>query len=134
MDSNSTVTIDDVYELLKCMNSDIKNIKENIDSHNKNIRNLEFEVNSLKEENKVLKAELSTFQKRVRENNLLFFGIEENPSVDAASLISDFVTKTLGVPLSITEINDAFRLGSEIEGKTRPILLKLISQIKKGRL
>lgn len=134
MDSSSTVTNDDIYELLKCMNSDIKNIKENIDSHNKNIKNLETEVNNLKGENQALKTELLTYQKRIRENNLLIFGIKEDTSVNIVSLVTDFIQKTLQVPLSVGEINDVFRIGNETEGKTRPILLQLVTQIKKKEI
>lgn len=130
------VSIEDVYNLIKHVN---ENLTSKIESCNEDIKTLSnaFEkelevltekVVSLEDENRNLKKRLLFTERKLRKNNLVFYGLKENTEETENSLVAkilDLLKEKLCVELKPLEITNAFRLGKK-SGKIRPILVEFL--------
>lgn len=138
------VTIKDVYILIKEVNVNLSQRIERIEEVTNNlstaiyaeVETVKTKVHYLEEENKELKNLLSKIEKKTVANNLIFYGILEDPEDLPENLeekIRELVVNKLKVSLEKTEINNIFRLGKR-SNHTRPILLSLTTYLKKREI
>lgn len=137
-----TITNEDIYALLQQsiqqnieIKTEIRDIKREINSHNEVVENLERKIDVLEIENEELRTKLRSTQRKIRKNNILIFGISEEKNESISEVVLDFVTKCLKVPLSISEINNVYRITNKNKVvKSRPILLELTTYLKKEEI
>lgn len=126
----------DVAELKKSVDF-AHNTMEQIEKVNKTLKEdvgkLKQTAEVLTSENKKLKAAVLDLQCRSMRDNLLIMGIQEQPyeSYQAAeSLARSFLRNHLGFSeedAKAIQIERAHRLGRRLSGKSRPIVIKLVS-------
>jgi len=138
----NSVTLGDLYNLINTVNSrictkidDIKTDLNNLsDKFNKQITAVETKIDSLETENKELKRRLYSVEKVIKRKNLLIYGLPEADNENTVEIVVDVVKNKLDINLKSTEIANCFRLGKKIDKKHRPILLVLISNLKRSEL
>ncbi|XP_039299998.1 uncharacterized protein LOC120355540 [Nilaparvata lugens] len=95
-------------------------------------------IEELGRENEELKRELRKHNTAIesikRENNLIFYGVKESENEtreQAMEKIRDLCNEIIKVELRIDDINFVKRLGVKTNSKVRPIMLSLVSVVKK---
>lgn len=136
------VTLEDLYTLLNNVNDNlstkIDNIKKEVDTLNKKldqkIEVVEDRIEALETENRNLKKKLNETEKILKKRNIILKGLAESESEDIVEKVIDLSKNKLGINLKIEDISECFRLGTPTQNKARPILLVLVSGIKKSEL
>ncbi|XP_039291243.1 uncharacterized protein LOC120352954 [Nilaparvata lugens] len=102
-------------------------------------QNSKIEV--LGKENEELKRELqkqsALIENMRRENNLIFFGVDEADGEKSTQLMDktlDICNKALKVELKAGDINLVRRIGRKKDKGVRPVMLSLVSVIKKNSI
>ncbi|KAG5888154.1 hypothetical protein JTB14_035136 [Gonioctena quinquepunctata] len=138
------VSIKDVYLLLKVVNENLSKRIEVLEVTTRSlttvlqeeVETMRNKVEILEKKNISLKNQLSKFEKQLKLNNLVIYGIEENQNENQEILINKFselATTKLELKITRTEINNIFRLGKKA-GHNRPILISLSSQIRRQEI
>ncbi|CAG9824653.1 unnamed protein product [Phaedon cochleariae] len=141
---DTEVSIKDVYLLLKGVNENMGKRIEVLEETTRSLstavcKEVEItrnKVEILEKENVTLKNKVSKFEKQLKLNNLVIYGIEENEDENQEKLINTFSELTaikLEVEIKRIEINNIFRLGKKT-GQKRPILVSLGSQIRRQEI
>lgn len=140
---SSKVTIDDIYNLLKQVNSNLENKISSVEQEVKTIKtvvgqeinDLKNRVQILEQEKLSLKEKITHIERKSKHNNIIIYGIpedNENP-IDLTEIILEFVNGLLKVELHKIELNNLFRIGKK-QQTTRPILVSFISYLKKQEI
>lgn len=143
----------DLYNLIKNLSTEIKEQNENIKKQIQTQQNeITSELRSLKdsfdvecaelkninknlvEENTELKKRVNYLERKDKKNNLIIHGMEESDNENTIDLVKNLINNTLNIPLTIPEINNTYRLGFKSSDKSRPIILQLVSYIKKTEI
>ncbi|XP_055379453.1 putative leucine-rich repeat-containing protein DDB_G0290503 [Condylostylus longicornis] len=121
-----------------------KEIVEEINNHltqaNERIKDLEEEVASLKNKLKEKEAEQNVItegtERKIRKNNIIIGNVKETEGEKLLDLVTHFIKSIVKVPFVKEDINFARRIGRKSNNpeKERPILLSLISFIKKEEI
>ncbi|XP_055377939.1 putative leucine-rich repeat-containing protein DDB_G0290503 [Condylostylus longicornis] len=121
-----------------------KGIVEEINNHltqaNERIKDLEEEVASLKNKLKEKEAEQNVItegtERKIRKNNIIIGNVKETEGEKLLDLVTHFIKSIVKVPFVKENINFARRIGRKSNNpeKERPILLSLISFIKKEEI
>lgn len=142
--ASNNITIGDIYSLLKEVKGDLTEKIEIVDREIKSISSvLNYEITDakrkikkLEEENLYLRNSLETLERKNKNNNLVFYGVQnknEETDTDLIDSIVDLIEHHLHVKLDTSDINNIFRLGKHKE-HTRPILVSFISYLKKKEI
>lgn len=140
MANKQKVSNEDIYELLQAQNLEIKNelkfIKEKIFTQDNLIHEIRSENLELKGKHKQLENRLKTLERQIRHNNIVFYNLADRDGVSLIDHTRDFVNRQLAVKIDTKDIVDVYRLGKNSQdiNKPRPVLLKLISGIKKREI
>lgn len=123
------MTVKEMYDDLKHLIEGIKNQYAHIHT---DLKTIEDRVTLL--ENKIEEKENSpiTFQREIRRNNLVIFGLTEEAEEELLHKIIEFLKTILKVQISAQEINSVYRFGRS--DKDRPVILKLVSFHKKVQI
>ncbi|KAL5273858.1 hypothetical protein ACFFRR_000552 [Megaselia abdita] len=123
-------------ELKTAFKGDIESAKaeimKTVESNTDKIKYLEAKVTDLNEKEKARSERELQLERNAKKNNMLMYKLAENES-SQDELYAE-VLKTLKIVDSnfvMTDFDFMFRLGKRVEGKTRPILIRFISQMKK---
>lgn len=138
-EKKQAVTLEDLYGLLEKVNtnlsSKIDNVYQELISSMKNtnekVRILEEKVVQLETENKLLKGDLENLDRKLRNSNLIFYGIEETG--DEIESVKGIIRDILQIRIDNYDITNVHRLG-KANGKVRPVLVKLHSELKRGEI
>lgn len=138
-ESDNNVTNQDIYDLIQQVinqNNDLKteiaNLKENLNSKNEIIDKLGEKVVALEETNKLLKERVYITEKKLKRNNIIIFGLQENENVPLLDIIKNFFEEKLNVQLLNADIDDVYRIGRKLANSSqRPIVVRLASNLKK---
>ena len=97
-------------------------------------------IAALEDELADAKAKLATAERRIedldnynRKNALVISGVPETPDEAVDSLVVD-VGRAAGVEIPADSIDDAYRLGRQQQGKTRPIMARFINSGPRHKL
>lgn len=139
---NKNITNNDLFSLLKTIQNQINDVKQDINKINTKfdeqrivIQELTEKVNYLETENQELKRKLNTCENEARSNNLVIFGLQEQTDHSLIEIASDFTLTHLEVTITCQDINNIYRIGKNPQnGKPRPLMLQLISNIKKQEI
>lgn len=106
-----------------------KNVMEALDEKMKIISE---ENNALKTKVSELENKLKYMENEKRKNNLIFFGIQETikTELELVDYIKDAVIET-GTQLDSHEISKVYRIGKQVENKTRPVVASITTSWKK---
>ncbi|CAG9817244.1 unnamed protein product [Phaedon cochleariae] len=143
-ESETEVSIKDVYILLKEVNKNLSQRIENIEESTNNlakvlhseVETIRKKADKLEEENKILKQQLNKIERKIITNNLVLYGLQETPEESKENLISSIThlfRNKLEVHLENSQINNIFRLGKR-NTHNRPILLSLTTYLKKSEI
>lgn len=130
----------EIFNLLQKVSSDLKNelalIKEQLNSREQFLEEIKIENLELREANSKLENRVKILEKRNREKNLVIYNIEEVADTPLENTVINFLATKLQVTLDKREINNVYRIGkqSAIVHRKRPILLKLVSFLKKHEI
>lgn len=69
-----------------------------------------------------------------RRNCLRIFGVKETESEDTDKLVIENVAKKISVNLTLQDIDRSHRVGRQITGKNRPIIVKFVSYRKRNEM
>lgn len=97
---------------------------------------LQVDVERLGTENKEFQNRILALERKVRSNNIVLFGVKEGEKENSSLLeiVLNLFTDKIGVETTVKDINSVYRIGNEVENKSRPILVQFISNIKKGEI
>lgn len=95
------------------------------------VKNLEVDFENERIENAKVKERVLLLEKKIREKNLIVFGIEEEDGVGDIEKIQKILRKNLNVVLDAKDVDTSRRLGQDQNNKKRPILVSLTSISKK---
>uniref|UniRef100_A0A2A4JJB3 Endonuclease-reverse transcriptase n=1 Tax=Heliothis virescens TaxID=7102 RepID=A0A2A4JJB3_HELVI len=107
---------------------------------NKILNKMDEKLKPVLEANQILKTKVEELEKRVellerekRSNNIIVHGLAEteHTTLDLTEYIGKYFLNEIGVTLEKYEINKIYRIGQINKEKTRPILLSLVSGMKK---
>lgn len=132
-------TIEEIRNLLIPMqdqlataNLNIQKIEESVNNFNKNYCKILLKVKTKK---------IQYLEQRIREKNIIFFGVDESDNENVEETLVEICQNTMKIQnFSINNIGSARRLGKYINNKTRPILVELstkkmkIEILQKARL
>lgn len=139
MPDKREITNENIYDLLKTVSTQNAEIKSNIDSIVNHIAVQDAKISDIQKENLDLKVECNILRRRVtvlekqaRENNLVFYNLEETNTASLLDIIIELIAN-LGVPLEPVDIVNLYRIGKKTDNNQtkRPVLLKLSSHLKK---
>lgn len=140
MGSSENITDADIRVLLNTIinqNNDIKKdieqIKSDIATQCQKIDNIGCKVVTLENENKELNKKLIIVERKLKTNNIIIFGIEEN-ILDLLSFVKKIIIETLEVKITDLEINNIYRIGQKSTNKLRPVKLELVTNLKKQEI
>ena len=91
-----------------------------------NITKVQKDVESLKEENRILKDSITDNQCRSMRSNLLIHGIDEEKNENCEEKVRNFIENNLGIDAKQIEIERSHRLGGFQKEKKRPIVTKFL--------
>lgn len=86
---------------------------------------LDGKIAGVKSDVNLVKYSYKEYEKEVRRNNLVIFGVDElgyERNIDTCYIVLDILAKFCGMNISENVVNNAYRLG---RGRRRPIILKL---------
>ncbi|KAJ8937999.1 hypothetical protein NQ318_015496, partial [Aromia moschata] len=140
MGDEQNLTNSDVVKLLNrivCQNDEIKNdiatIKKDLSVQMLKIDNLNIKIVALEQEKSELKKKLSAIERKSKRNNFIIFGVDEDV-IEILSFILNIITEKLNTSIVNQDINNIYRVGQRGVQKSRPILLELVSNLKKQEI
>lgn len=141
MGESNNISNEDLFKLLKeivIQNEEIKaniqQIKGDINSQKITIEELNCTVDSLKNENALLKDKLLTTQRNIKKNNIVIFGVPEQDNEDISEAVITLVEQNLGLTLQITDFNNVYRIGTSRENKSRAIVVEFSRNLVKQEI
>ncbi|XP_040066090.1 uncharacterized protein LOC120839795 [Ixodes scapularis] len=142
---NPGPTLETILQKLDIISADVREIKlsqaetksrlETIELQIKSLEGLRSAVNQNQDRTKQLESTVASLvykiddlENRSRRNNLIIFGLSELPNEDSSKLEERVTKEVLEDKLSVKTngIERIHRLGKPTEGKTRPVILKLL--------
>ncbi|KAG5891655.1 hypothetical protein JTB14_020073 [Gonioctena quinquepunctata] len=122
-ESETEVSIKDVYILLKEVNKNLSQRIENIEESTNNlakvlyleVETIKKKADKLEEENKILKQQLNKVERKIITNNLVLYGLQETTEENLISSITRLFRNKLEVHLENSQINNIFRLEVDFE-------------------
>nr|XP_023023462.1 uncharacterized protein LOC111511662 [Leptinotarsa decemlineata] len=140
-ENKKNVTVEDVYKLLEFMNGNFIKKFESIDNEIKSLlmivehkcTDAEKKISSLEAENYELRVRVEEQEKKLKGNNLIVYGIQEEEGETSTSLTKTIIQifeNILHIKLEVIEITNIYRLGRR-SNSTRPVLLTLLSNLRK---
>ncbi|KAH9371057.1 hypothetical protein HPB48_009055 [Haemaphysalis longicornis] len=91
---------------------------------------LEAATNAVRSENAELRCRLDDFEDRARRDNLILYGVADNPKEtwsQSEDLVRTLVSSHIKVQIAQDGIERAHRLGTFVLDKSRPIIVKFSS-------
>lgn len=116
------------------INANIKEIKTDLSKQTEEINNIIKKVSVLENENLDLKKKLLVAEQKIRKNNLVIYGVEENENADIISVTIKIFSTKLNVEINPLDINNIYRVGIKSENKRRPVIVELVRYIKKQEI
>lgn len=113
--------------------ADIAQIKSDLSTQNNKIAIINSKVENLEKENQELKKRVLATERKTKRNNIIIFGVNEDIT-DILSFIIKLIADTLQVSCTVGDINNIYRIGQKSVEKPRPIILELISNLKKQKI
>ena len=110
IESVTKIVVERLQETLDFNGNEVCDLKEEI-------KNMDNEINALNE--KI--AEMEQYQRR---DNLRIFGIPESRNEDTDQLALKVFNDRLGVQLDLSDVSRSHRVGPNVPGKPRPIIVK----------
>lgn len=110
--------------------SDVCNSLTVVEARVGTFEQVRHDIEKLKSENVLLKSRLSDLEDRSRRDNLVFHGITDAKSetwTQTEAKLLTLINEDLGLQISSEAIERSHRIGSYVEGKTRPIIAKFAS-------
>lgn len=136
--NDKEVTNRDVYDLVQQvmvtvngLKNEIVDLKNNLQLKDETINNLVNKVTILEESNTRLESKLYNTEKKIKRNNLVIFGVEENSNTPLLEIIKTIFSEKLNVVVQNSDINDIYRIGKRTGRNKRPIVVRFISNLKK---
>ena len=98
---------------------------------------IEEDIKLIEQKHQQLEEKISEHEDRSRRNNLRFSGFTEKAEgaerwEESENLIRDFIEENLEMESKDITIERAHRIGSRINGKNRPIIVKFLNYKDKG--
>lgn len=144
MGETTTISNGEIYNLLKTVVQQNKEIKEeislfrtHIETINKEIIDLKSDNEKLRAENRLILSKVNHIDRQSRANNLIFYNIQENNTQKLEELVADVVVNKLKVNIEINDISNVYRIGkrgSLVDSPTKPILVKFTSSLMKREI
>lgn len=141
MGNSETISNNQIFELLQAVATQNDEIKRDLSEiKNSNVKQaqsilvLSAKVTTLEEENRALKQELLAVNRKIRKNNIILFGVQENDAKNIKNEIQTIFRDTLNINLDDIDIDDVYRLGTKTGDKPRPVKVELISNEKKQKI
>lgn len=138
MNEKKNVSNDEIYKALMNLSAQNIEIKEEIRSLKTNLETKTTEIRreyeKLKEENRELKYKLRITERRAKKNNIIIYNCREAENENTVNRVLELANEKLNVELTVSEINNAYRIGVKDNEKIRPIRLELISYLKKTEI
>lgn len=141
----ANITIEDVYKALLNFNETLTKkidgveteIKKLTNKINSEISEAKHKINKIESENIVLKNRLKAVERKIKNKNLIFYGIQEKVNETYIELIEE-IGKIVIENLQITgfgshEITNIFRLGKKSD-RSRPILVEISSILTRNNI
>lgn len=101
-----------------------KSFKVRFDKQEEKIGMLEKDITTLKTEIEELKLEKDNMEQYNRRNNIRIFGVQEKNQENVLEVLQKLFTENLNSSVSTEDIEICHRVGTKIEKKARPILVK----------
>lgn len=103
---------------------------------NESVISLTTTVTSNSSAIKKLDARLNLYEQHAKRNSLRFYGLEESNGEKLPDVISTFISKTLLVSCSATDLNFAYRVGnfSSNPKQPRPIIVNFVNNWKRSEV
>lgn len=89
------------------------------------------EISNLKSQLEEKTDQLEMYSRR---NCLRIFGVEETENEDTDRLVIEKVANKISVNLSLQDIDRSHRVGRQVTGKNRPIIVKFVSYRKRNEM
>lgn len=110
---------------------DINEIKSNNTKLEQSVLDLNTKVVRVEAENKALKLELLEVNRKIRKNNIILFGVQQNTAKNIRKYVQTLIKETIDINIEDSDINDIYYIGAKKDDKPRPIKLELKSYGKK---
>jgi hypothetical protein len=81
-----------------------------------------------------LQREVGRLQQEIKRNNIIVYGIPEPNNETPADITRAIEGLSNSLKIAKIDIDDAFRLGKHLSGKTRPLLIKLLRYREKQNI
>lgn len=127
-----------LMELKSLLESNTSTILNEIKHTNKKVEQLEEEVNKLRADNELLhqlvtkqEKKINIFETQLHAKNIVLFGLEENSSSsyeEKEESLATFISSELEIEFGKHNIEKLRRIGQQVDGKTRPLLISLKSE------
>ncbi|CAH1153973.1 unnamed protein product [Phaedon cochleariae] len=134
MDEDTKSLLKSIYQQNNQIIEDIKTIKNDLQKVTKTVHDIEVKLELLESENKELKVEVETAKRKLKNNNLVIFGIEEKDDAETTNIVKQTLQDKLNIRLEDTDINNTYRIGKRNTSAKRPIILELVRNIKKQEI
>lgn len=140
---DENVTLNQVFLYMKEMNSNLSSRIDRIEKTNLSLQttieneiiDFKLRVSTLEEENKKLVEKAERTEKKLKLNNLIFYGIpeEESTNEDLIRTVRKLLNDKFSININIIEINNLYRLGKK-GNQNRPTLVSLTSFLRKQEI
>ena len=137
-------TIDDVFLKLQSLEEKLEKVTSELQRLTKIeqvVQRTKSEVIELKEENERLRRNLDYLEGQSKRNNIIFYGIEENPEKsetwqETEEIVLDILKKHTDINITNDMIERSHRMGKKSFDRTypRPVVVKLQSFKKKEEI
>lgn len=134
MDEESKSLLRSIFLQNKEIKQDIVIIKNDLQLVTEKICQLEKKVQSLETEKDELKGEIEFVKRKLKNNNIVLFGIKEADEIDTLSTVQKTLEDKLDIKLENTEVNNTFRIGKRNSTNERPVILELVRNLKKQEI
>ncbi|CAH1119039.1 unnamed protein product [Phaedon cochleariae] len=98
------------------------------------IRQIEEDVKTMNDKMKLLEIKVDSLQQQERINNICIYGVNEETGENLKNKVAKLLNENIDSSLQEEHLIDIYRVGkinSRPQGKTRPIIVKLISYDRK---
>lgn len=130
-DDERGMTLTELYKnLQKLIAESTHEIKSEISNIHSKIQRIETEVNNFQNKQKTNCERITNLEKKLRRNNLIIFGLEEDDSEDLPNKVLHFFNIVLRTKIDLSDIDCVFRVGRN--NKPRPTLVKFVTLHKKS--
>lgn len=135
-------TIDEIKLLLQPIQKDMRetkdkteNIQELLIKYNQDFKEMEERYQEMEVKLEQKDIQIENFERKLRENNLVIYGIEEKPSEKPDEIILQLIQETLQVPSQMNDIEDAWRIGRKYPSNgCRLMMVELASKKLKQQI